>query len=208
MRHTLCLALLALTALPAAAQAQEGLFGAFEIGPSQANIDPDADADAGLGTQVGLRFGYRWGSGLGLSAGLSAARFQYDTQAPAPAGALAGLGGLGQQATPALVDVEATLNAATLDLSAWYLLPLGDALTLGARGGLAYTEASYRALAPLEGDAVGGLGALSLSWAARASLQVHAELSWRWLGVSFDDVAGLDDPLSIAALTLGVGWGP
>lgn len=212
MRHLGSLALLLLLLLAsqsALAQdaPQEGLFGHFTLGASQATIDPETDDGLpALGPQLGFNLGYRWDSGLALSGGLSASWFTFQTWVlQAPTSQQSALG----QESAARVEVDATVSTVQVDLSAWYFLPLGERLRLAVRGGLGYAEGSYGVgLLSSEDDQYGGVAAVSLHWRARRSMDLSAELYWRYLGLQFDNTQGLEDSISVVGLSVGVGWAP
>lgn len=208
-------ALALLIAPEAQADERSGIFGGFELSLSRANISPETQDDLPeIGSLIGVHVGYRFGSGLALSGGFSGAAFDFDTEVMG-------------------VDIENNLSTDLVEVSAWFFLPLGDALELHLRAGAGRAFADFTTSLADPSQLSAGAGALGQSglgstgatseqekgfgvvlsagadWRVRGEgLRAFAELHLRWMGVSFAEVDGLDEDILTTGVSIGVGWGP
>lgn len=173
--------------LAGSAQARDGFFIGLGLGAAEGNFSVDGADEGDLGTYFDVNLGHAWKNGFGLGGGLSVNGYAYEVQL------------FGEP----VADLELTFT--TLDLSAWYFIPVADSFEVTLRAGISSTMATTRLGTFEDSDesagfhlGVGGDVFLGESFA------LQAEIFHRSYGVAF---ASTDDKeVSATGLQLGVRW--
>lgn len=170
-----------------AAEARDGFFIGLGLGVAQGNFDVDDAKEGDLGTYFDVNLGHAWPNGFGIGGGFSLNQYAYEIQL------------FGEP----LTDLE--LMFTTLDVSAWYFIPVSNGFEVTLRAGLSSTIASTRLGNLQEDDESAGLHlGLGGDFFVSGDFAIQAEAFYRTYGVAFATTN--DEEVSATGLQLGVRW--